>query len=82
MAELRRSTRAAARSSCCSPAAQETCCEPEAKDECCGPDHEAGTCGCSASAEDEVRERVRERYAAGRRRGQHGVGVAAAATRP
>ncbi len=50
-------------SSCCSPAAQETCCEPNAKSECCGARHDAGTCGCS-TGEDEVRERVRERYAA------------------
>jgi len=51
---------------CCSPAAQETCCEPEAKAECCGEGH-GDDCGCSASraigAED-VREVVRERYAA------------------
>ena len=52
-----------AEASCCSPAAQETCCEPESKGECCGPEHEAGTCGCGAGRED-VRERVRERYAA------------------
>jgi arsenite methyltransferase len=52
--------------SCCSPAAQETCCEPEAKPECCRESHGAG-CGCSAgNAPDteEVREVVRERYAA------------------
>jgi arsenite methyltransferase len=53
--------------SCCSPATQETCCEPEAKGECCGPEHEAGTCGCEAAearSGDDVREAVRERYAA------------------
>jgi ubiquinone/menaquinone biosynthesis C-methylase UbiE len=50
-------------SSCCSPSAKEICCEPDAKGDCCGPEHEAGTCGCGA-AEDDVRERVRERYAA------------------
>jgi arsenite methyltransferase len=52
---------------CCSPRAQETCCEPEAKSECCGPEHEAGTCGCGAAKvaeSDDVREIVRERYAA------------------
>jgi len=49
--------------SCCSPAAQEACCEPEAKGECCGPEHDSGTCGCGTGEED-VRERVRERYAA------------------
>ena len=45
--------------SCCSPRAQETCCEPEDKGECCG---ESG-CGCAAGEAD-VREVVRERYAA------------------
>jgi arsenite methyltransferase len=52
---------------CCSPSARETCCEPEAKRECCGPEHEAGTCGCGAAKAAEsgdVREIVRERYAA------------------
>jgi arsenite methyltransferase len=53
-------------SSCCSPAAQESCCEPEAKGECCAADHSEG-CGCAAGRTkelEEVRERVRERYAA------------------
>ncbi len=61
---------------CCSPAAQETCCEPEAKSECCGP---GADCGCSAAAtppaegemklseQTDVREVVRERYAAAAR---------------
>ncbi len=52
--------------SCCSPAAQETCCEPEAKAGCCGESHGAG-CGCSAGKApdtENVREVVRERYAA------------------
>jgi SAM-dependent methyltransferase len=45
---------------CCSPSAQQTCCEPDAKDECCGDG-----CGCAAGeAPNEVREIVRERYAA------------------
>jgi arsenite methyltransferase len=64
MAELE--TFDAETTNCCSPAAQETCCEPEAKAECCGEGH-GDDCGCSASraigAED-VREVVRERYAA------------------
>jgi SAM-dependent methyltransferase len=55
-------------STCCSSDAQGSCCAPDAKSECCGPEHEAGTCGCSAGAgnnePDEIRERVRERYAA------------------
>jgi SAM-dependent methyltransferase len=61
MAEL--DTVGAETASCCSPSAQESCCEPEAKGECCGPEHEAGACGC-ADGEADVRERVRERYAA------------------
>ena len=50
-------------SSCCSAEAQESCCEPEAKSDCCGDDHGDG-CGCSAGQGGDVRERVRERYAA------------------
>jgi SAM-dependent methyltransferase len=65
---------------CCSATAQATCCEPETKGECCGADHAAGTCGCSAGGAgdqhagagpdagaqhpEDVREAVRERYAA------------------
>jgi arsenite methyltransferase len=48
---------------CCSAEAQQDCCEPEAKAECCGAG--GSSCGC---AEDQitsdVREAVRERYAA------------------
>ncbi|MFA9270964.1 MAG: arsenite methyltransferase [Baekduiaceae bacterium] len=56
-------------SSCCSPAAQESCCEPSAKDACCGTSAAGGTCGCSAgqAAEPDVRETVREKYAAAAR---------------
>lgn len=60
----------AAGSDCCSASAQATCCEPEAKGKCCGTEHQAGACGCSAGAEtvpddgDELRDRVRDRYAA------------------
>ncbi len=55
-------------SSCCSPEAQLACCEPSAKADCCGDDHGDG-CGCDAGKagrppEGDVRERVRERYAA------------------
>jgi SAM-dependent methyltransferase len=53
--------------SCCSTQTQASCCEPADKGACCGADHEAGTCGCSAGARDDaadVREQVRERYAA------------------
>ena len=50
-------------STCCAPEAQATCCEPEDKAGCCG--HGDG-CGCSAGGAD-VRETVRERYAAAAR---------------
>jgi arsenite methyltransferase len=58
-----------ARSSCCAPAEQETCCEPEHKTACCDAGAAAGTCGCAAGAEPQhaqadIREAVRERYAA------------------
>jgi len=57
---------------CCAPAAQATCCGPEDKAECCGDRHGSG-CGCSAGAStvpgatatvEQVRETVREKYAA------------------
>jgi len=63
MAEMKTGDTEAA--SCCSPQAQESCCEPEAKSACCEPG--ASSCGCSAGSEGEaenVREVVRERYAA------------------
>jgi SAM-dependent methyltransferase len=63
MAELGTEER---RSSCCSEAAQQECCEPEAKADCCGEGHGEG-CGCGAGKEPaiaEVRDAVRERYAA------------------
>jgi len=52
---------------CCSPAAQETCCEPSEKAACC--DAAGGSCGCAAGqattvSAAELRETVRERYAA------------------
>ncbi len=53
---------------CCAPEAQATCCEPSAKAECCG---QGEGCGCAAGDEGEqpgdVREQVRERYAAAAR---------------
>ncbi|HNA22943.1 MAG TPA: arsenite methyltransferase [Solirubrobacterales bacterium] len=61
MAELEKTT------DCCSPEDQATCCEPEAKSECCG---EGPECGCPDGAErtdSELREIVRERYAAAAR---------------
>ncbi len=59
---------------CCTPAAQETCCEPSEKASCCGESHGSG-CGCSAGSVQssttaatatiaQVRETVREKYAA------------------
>jgi len=56
---------------CCTTEAQAVCCEPDAKAECCGADsHAEGTCGCSAGRASEgvdIRETVRERYAAAAR---------------
>ncbi|MGB0119692.1 MAG: arsenite methyltransferase [Solirubrobacterales bacterium] len=53
---------------CCAPEAQETCCEPEAKEECCG---NGPGCGCDAGRTEteaadpgNIKEVVRERYAA------------------
>jgi arsenite methyltransferase len=48
---------------CCTPAAQETCCAPADKAACCETSVAGGTCGCAAG-DDELRETVRERYAA------------------
>jgi len=52
---------------CCTPAAQATCCEPSAKAACCGTSAAGGSCGCSAGGSDDIRETVRERYAAAAR---------------
>jgi SAM-dependent methyltransferase len=57
---------------CCSPHAQATCCEPEAKDACCDTAAGGGSCGCAAgqptqATEDNIRETVREKYAAAAR---------------
>jgi arsenite methyltransferase len=53
-------------SSCCAPEAQETCCEPSDKEACCSTSAAGGTCGCAAgqASEADIREKVRERYAA------------------
>jgi ubiquinone/menaquinone biosynthesis C-methylase UbiE len=64
MAEL---TQATPPSTCCSPEAQQTCCEPSDKAACCGAAAAGGSCGCAAGkATDpaDLRETVRERYAA------------------
>jgi ubiquinone/menaquinone biosynthesis C-methylase UbiE len=62
---------------CCTPEAQASCCEPEAKAECCGDEHAPG-CGCAAGADsppsaDDLRETVRQKYAAAARRAADGA---------
>ena len=55
---------------CCAPEAQATCCEPSEKAGCCGSAAAGGTCGCPAGqATDarDIRETVREKYAAAAR---------------
>ncbi len=51
--------------SCCSPQTQATCCEPSDKADCCGAEHGDG-CGCAAPTTEpvDIREAVREKYAA------------------
>ena len=74
MAELE--TKEAA-TSCCSETAQQECCEPADKADCCGDTHGAG-CGCGAGnspGADDVREVVRERYAAAARAATAGSGA-------
>jgi arsenite methyltransferase len=53
---------------CCAPEQQTSCCEPGDKAVCCDPSHGDG-CGCAAGTTSvkpatEIREQVRERYAA------------------
>ena len=66
MAEL--STSEAA-SSCCAPAERAGCCAPADKAACCDASAAGGTCGCAAgrTAEADIRETVRARYAAAAR---------------
>jgi arsenite methyltransferase len=66
MAELTTETEP---SSCCAPAEQATCCEPSDKAACCATAAAGGSCGCAAGqiasvGADELRETVRQRYAA------------------
>jgi arsenite methyltransferase len=78
MAELTTPDPTTTTSSCCSTEAQSACCEPADKAECCGTEATAGgDCGCSAgqtsetadaAAEADIRETVREKYAAAARR--------------
>jgi L-amino acid N-acyltransferase YncA/ubiquinone/menaquinone biosynthesis C-methylase UbiE len=68
MAELTEPT-PTAHSSCCSSEAQSSCCEPAQKEDCCAAGAGGGRCGCSAgrggpTAPADVRETVREKYAA------------------
>jgi SAM-dependent methyltransferase len=77
MAELTTPDPTATISSCCSTEAQSTCCDPSDKAECCGTEATGGgACGCSAGqqmetsgarAEPDIRETVREKYAAAAR---------------
>jgi SAM-dependent methyltransferase len=55
-------------STCCSETAQATCCEPSDKAACCDASAAGKNCGCAAGqTEPEIRETVRERYAAAAR---------------
>jgi arsenite methyltransferase len=68
-------------SECCAPAAQVSGCGPEEKaGGCCGPSaHAAGRCECSAAPPgDDVRDVVRERYAAAARAAGSGGGCCSA----
>lgn len=58
--------------SCCPTDAEANCCEPSDRESCCGSSHGADRgCGCSAGhsaeAPQDIRETVRERYAAAAR---------------
>jgi arsenite methyltransferase len=65
MAELTTSDRV---SSCCAPEVQADCCEPADKEACCATSATGGSCGCAAGrANDDIREVVREKYAAAAR---------------
>jgi SAM-dependent methyltransferase len=69
MAEL---TTTSQTSGCCSPEAQTRCCEPSDKASCCGTSAAGGSCGCAAGQAsgpvEDIRETVREKYAAAARR--------------
>jgi arsenite methyltransferase len=58
-------------SACCAPVEQATCCEPDDKEVCCGTAAARGSCGCAAGQTTEpaadIRETVREKYAAAAR---------------
>src|ERR1019366_6026192 len=74
MAEL--STDPTQTSACCASETQATCCEPSEKAACCEQSDAGGNCGCSAgqsadaesaSGSEDIRETVREKYAAAAR---------------
>ena len=70
MAEL--STEPTTTTSCCSTETQASCCEPSEKDGCCSTTTTVGgSCGCSAgqsaATPPDIRETVREKYAAAAR---------------
>ena len=72
MAEL--TTESTPTSDCCAPEAQASCCEQSEKDECCGTTTAAAGCGCAAgqtaevaTGPEDIRETVREKYAAAAR---------------
>jgi arsenite methyltransferase len=74
MAELTPTPTTSTASTCCSTDAHAGCCEPEAKADCCTP--ESSTCGCAAGETEQpedLRELVRERYAAAARAATAGV---------
>ena len=69
MAEL---TTTPSPASCCSTETQAACCEPSEKDDCCGTAAAGGACGCAAGEQvpappADIREAVREKYAAAAR---------------
>ncbi len=61
-------------SACCASEAQASCCEPSEKDACCGGASTGESCGCTAGEApttagppEDIRETVREKYAAAAR---------------
>ena len=72
MAELTTPDTDTAASGCRTPAVQQNCCESSEKTACCETSAAGGSCGCGAgqsmpAAANELRETVRERYAAAAR---------------
>jgi arsenite methyltransferase len=64
MAELTNPTTNTAPATCCDAEAQTTCCEPSEKADCCVPEATTGGCSAGASTQTDIREVVREKYAA------------------